>query len=140
MKILLIKPRWFVKGGVYRFLNNIRFTPLNLGIIAALSEGHEVKIVDGDWDELPDHTDFDLVGISVTTFTSQQAYKIAKKFRNERTKVVLGGVHPSLLPQECLEHCDAVVIGEVEPVWKNVLEDTARGNLKKIYQRQSLQN
>jgi len=140
MKILLIKPKWFIKGGIYRFLNNIKFPPLHLGIIAALSEGHEVKVVDGDWDEIPYNEKFDLVGISVTTFTSQQAYIIANKFRESKARVILGGVHPSLLPQECLEHADAVVIGEVEYVWKEVLKDAENKNLKKVYKSDKLVN
>ena len=140
MKILLIKPKWFIKGGVYRFVNNIKFTPLQLGIIAALSEGdgHEVKIVDGDWDEIPYNENFDLVGITVTTFTSQQAYGIADKFRETGAKVIFGGVHPSLLSEECLHYADAVVVGEVEYVWKNILRDAEKGMLKKVYQSDKL--
>ena len=53
MKILLVKPRWFVKDGVYRFLTHVSFQPLHLGILAALSEGHDVKVIDQDWDEVP---------------------------------------------------------------------------------------
>ncbi len=134
MKILLIKPKWFIKGGVYRILDNIRFTPLHLGIIASLSEGHEVIVVDNDWDEMPFSGKFDLVGITVTTFTSQQAYKIAERFMKSGAKVVLGGVHPTLLPEECLQHCDSVVIGEVEYIWKDLLKDMESGELQKTYQ------
>ena len=133
MNILLVKPKWFIKGGIYRMLDNIRFTPIHLGIIAALSEGHKVTVIDNDWDEIPFKDKFDLVGITVTTFTSQQAYKIADAFRKTGAKVVFGGVHPTLLPEECLEHCDAVVAGEVEYVWKGLLEDERAGTLKRIY-------
>ncbi|MBN1622042.1 MAG: radical SAM protein [Endomicrobiales bacterium] len=134
MKILLLKPKWFIKGGVYRILDNIRFTPLHLGIIAALSEGHQVSVIDNDWDEIPYNEKFDLVGITVTTFTSQQSYKIAEKFRKNGSKVVFGGVHPSLLPEECLQYADAVVVGEAEYVWKDLLKDVENDSLKKIYQ------
>ena len=133
MKILLLKPKWFIKGGVYRILDNVRFTPLHLGIIAALSEGHEVKVVDNDWDEIPYNERFDLVGITVTTFTSQQSYRIAETFRKAGSKVVFGGVHPTLLPEECLQYADSVVMGEVEYVWKGILEDAANGVIKKKY-------
>ena len=134
MKILLLKPKWFIKDGIYRILKNIRFTPLHLGILAALSEGHEVKVVDADWDEIPYDEKFDLVGITVTTFTSEQSYKISDPFRKAGAKVVMGGAHPSLLPSECLLHADAVVVGEAEYVWKGILADASRGTLKKIYQ------
>lgn len=134
MKILLIKPKWFIKGGVYKILDNVRFTPLHLGIIAALSEGHDVTAIDNDWEEIPYGQKFDLVGVSVTTFTSQQAYKMAETFRRSGAKVVFGGVHPTLLPEECLQYCDAVVVGEVEYVWKDLLKDLEAGKLKRIYQ------
>jgi radical SAM superfamily enzyme YgiQ (UPF0313 family) len=134
VKILLIKPRWFVKGGVYRFLETIRFAPLNLCILGALSGKHEVKIVDLDWQAMPDTCDFDLVGITVATFTSEQAYAIGDTFRKRGVKVVMGGVHPSLLPEECLLHADSVVIGEAEYAWPELLNDLhTRHQLKPIY-------
>ena len=133
MRILLIKPRWFVKGGVYRPLENIKFTPISLGILAALSGGHEVTVADGDWDPIPYGKDFDLVGITVSTFTSEQAYAIADSFRAKGAKVVMGGPHPSLLPKECLAHSDAVVVGEAEYVWGMVLADAGAGCLKRTY-------
>lgn len=53
MKIPPTKPKWFVKGGLYFIHESIKFTPLNLGIPGALSEGHDVAVVEGDWDEIP---------------------------------------------------------------------------------------
>jgi len=138
MKILLIKPRWFVRGGVYRFLETIRFTPLNLCILAALSDGHDVRIVDLDWQELPENESFDLVGITVTTFTSEQAFEIADMFRSKGSKVVMGGVHASLMPDECLLHADSVVVGEGEYVWKELLEDAAGAGMKKVYRSEKV--
>jgi len=133
MKILLIKPKWFVKGGVYRFLENVKFTPLHIAIIAALSEGHDVTLVDNDWGDIPYEKDFDLVGITVATFTSERAYEIADRFRSRGAKVVMGGVHACLLPDECLRHADAVVVGEAEYVWKDVLNDVENNSLGKKY-------
>src|SRR5208337_4979846 len=103
MRILLIKPQWFDHEGPYRYLEHVRFTPLSLGILAALSEGHNVRIVDGDWDAIPVEERFDLVGITATTFTSERAYGLAEQFARTGAQVVLGGVHPTLLPQECSE-------------------------------------
>ena len=135
MRVLLVKPRWFVHGGQYRYLEKVRFTPLSLGVLAALSDGHDVKVVDGDWQPIPtDGEHFDLVGITTTTFTSERVYEIARRFRQRGAKVVLGGVHPTLLPEECLQHADSVVIGEAEYVWKDVLADAERGTLQPTYQ------
>ena len=138
MKILLLKPRWFVRGGQYRYLEHVRFTPLSLGILAALSNGHEVRVVDGDWEPIPFDQDFDLVGITVTTFTSERAFALAERFRERGAKVVLGGVHPSILPEECLDHADSVVVGEAEYVWQDVLRDAEKNRLKRRYQADRL--
>jgi len=138
MKILLLKPRWFVHGGQYRFLEHIRFTPLSLGILAALSESHDVRIVDGDWEEIPYDEKFDLVGITTTTFTSEAVYEIAAKFKKAGAKVILGGVHPSILPDECLQHVDSVAIGEAEYIWLDIVRDAERNSLKNIYQADRL--
>ncbi len=133
MKILLIKPKWFVHGGVYRFLEEVKFTPLHIAVIAALSDGHEVRLCDNDWEEIPYGESFDLVGITTATFTSGRAYEIADRWRSRGAKVVLGGVHASLMPDECLEHADAAVVGEAEYVWKDVLRDAEAGRLRGVY-------
>jgi len=57
------------------------------------------------------------------TSQSKRAYQIADTFRARGTKVVLGGMHPYALPEEAKNHADAVVIGEVEPLWEQILED-----------------
>jgi len=133
MRILLVKPRWFVHGGHYRYLEHVRFTPLSLGILATLSEGHDVRIVDGDWDPMPVGERFDLVGITTTTFTSERAYALGKEFARSGAKVVLGGVHPTIMPDECLANADSVVVGEAEYVWKDLLGDAEKGRLQRVY-------
>jgi radical SAM superfamily enzyme YgiQ (UPF0313 family) len=138
LKILLIKPKWFVRGGIYRYLEKIKFTPLHLGILAALSEGHDVRVVDGDYEEIPYDLPFDLVGITVTTFTSQVSYAIARRFRAQGIPVVMGGVHPSILPDECRQHADAVVVGEAEYVWPELLRDAERRQLRPLYRSDRL--
>ena len=135
MRILLVKPRWFVQDGVYRFLTHVTFQPLHLGILAALSAGHEVNVIDQDWDEIPFDEAFDLVGITVTTFSSQRAFGIADAFRRRGVRVALGGVHACLMPEECLEHADAIVCGEAEYVWPQLLQDAAAGTLQRTYQQ-----
>ena len=133
MRILLVKPNWPVGYGQVRYARRVRFPPLALGILAALSDGHDVTVVDASVQPVPFHEDFDLVGITVTTFAAPAAYQLAARFRQRGVRVVMGGVHPSLLPQECLEHADAVVAGEAEYVWKELLEDALRGELKEVY-------
>lgn len=133
MKILLVKPPWFVNGSQYRYLEHVQFTPLALGILAALSPGHEVRMADADWEEVPPGEGFDLVGISASTFTSERAFALADSFRKAGVPVVLGGVHPSIMPDECLQHANSVVIGEAEYVWADVLRDAEKRSLKPVY-------
>lgn len=75
----------------------------------------------------------DLVALTVETFTALRAYQIAEGYRARGIPVVMGGHHPSMLPDEALEHCDAVVIGDAEGLWEHVLEDVRRGRLLKLY-------
>lgn len=83
-----------------------------------------------------DLKDVDLVGITCSTKTAPRAYEIAKAYRERGAPVVLGGIHPTAVPEEALEHCDAVVVGEAEEIWPHLIEDFQRGNLERIYQRE----
>jgi radical SAM superfamily enzyme YgiQ (UPF0313 family) len=81
-----------------------------------------------------------LVGISCATGNVVSGYRIADRYRQAGAKVVMGGVHASHLPQEALEHCDAVVIGEAESVWPQVVGDYEKGELKRIYEGKPLED
>ncbi|MDG5816286.1 cobalamin-dependent protein [Chitinispirillales bacterium ANBcel5] len=109
---------------------------LALPIIASLTpEDIEVNLTD---DNIGEQIDFDekvdLVVISCFTPQAQRAYKIADEFKKRGTPTIMGGIHPTAIPDECLQHCDSVCIGEVEPIWHEVLEDARAKNLKKVYQ------
>ncbi len=80
----------------------------------------------------------DLVGISAMTYTANYAYMIAQKYREIGKKVVIGGIHASVFPDEALNFCDSVVVGEAELVWKSVINDFLEGNLKPLYKATSL--
>ena len=60
--------------------------------------------------------------------------RIADQFRKRKRKVVIGGIHPTVLPQEAKEHADSVVVGEVEYLWQNVLRDFEANRLQDFYQ------
>ncbi len=89
---------------------------------------HEVADLEGD---LPEH--FDVVALSTLTATAKEAYRLAERFRQIGTKVILGGLHATLAPEEAAKHVDALVIGEGEPVWPDVLNDLRAGALKPRY-------
>jgi radical SAM superfamily enzyme YgiQ (UPF0313 family) len=77
----------------------------------------------------------DLVGITVLTKTALRAYQIADAYRKKGVSVVLGGIHPTALPDEAKEHADSVVIGEAEEIWPHLVEDARTGNLKPFYRQ-----
>lgn len=79
-----------------------------------------------------------LVAITCYTSNCRRSYEVADKYRSAGSKVVMGGAHVSHLPEEALSHCDSVVIGEAESVWAEVIRDHERGELKKIYRGQPL--
>jgi radical SAM superfamily enzyme YgiQ (UPF0313 family) len=131
MKILLISPeRERKKEEAFLF----RLSFLNLPNIAAVTPPDvEVKIVDEAFEKINFEEKVDLVGVTAQTPVAPRAYQIAKEFKKKGTLVVMGGVHASMLPQEALQHVDAVVVGEAEEVWPDLIEDLRRGQMRRIY-------
>jgi len=108
---------------------------LGLLTVAALTpEEHEISYLEvADIRSHPVLPEFDLVAISSMTAQINEAYAIADLYRVRGTPVVLGGLHVSQLPDEGLEHADAVVRFGAEGVWPQVVEDAERGRLQRIY-------
>jgi radical SAM superfamily enzyme YgiQ (UPF0313 family) len=67
------------------------------------------------------------------TATANKSYELSDRFRQRGSKVVLGGIHPTILPQEAIQHADTVVIGEAEGCWADVINDFRKGKLQKFY-------
>ncbi len=112
----------------------LRFPSLALANLAALTpEEDEIKICDEQISPIDYNLDVDLVAISVNTSISKRAYDIADKFRKKGVKVIFGGFHPSFMPEESLKHADAVVIGDANGSWEQLLKDFKKGKLKKKY-------
>ena len=112
--------------------------PPSLGIanVAAMTPP-EVEVIFED-DRLRDPAqpwpEADLVAMSVFTPAATRALSLADQFRARGTKVVLGGIFPSLIPEEAQGHADALVIGDGEAVWPQVIRDAQAGELKPRYQ------
>ena len=122
MKILLIAPESIRASKKKAIL--VPFPQASLTIIAGLTpKEHSVTIIDERLHEIDFNSDYDLIGITAMTATSVRAYQIADEFRKRNKKVVLGGIHPSALPDEAIQHADSVVIGEAENLWGILLED-----------------
>jgi radical SAM superfamily enzyme YgiQ (UPF0313 family) len=108
--------------------------PLGLAMVAALTPPDvEVSLIDESVMDIDFQKDIDLVGIAAATATASRAYQIADIFRARGVKVVLGGIHPTALPEEASEHADAVLIGEAEGVWPRLVQDFKANKLQKVY-------
>lgn len=115
-------------------LNDGRMEPLQLAILAALiPETDTAYLYDDRMEEIPFNKKADLVCITVDSFTARRSYQIAKKFRKKGVPVVLGGVHTTLLPDEAEKHADAILIGDAESVFGDVIEDARNGRLQSRY-------
>ena len=131
MRLLLLQPALYNRP---QDRSSGLIPPLGLAYLAAYTPPHwRVTIHDEQLQgaRLPDA---DLVGITVTTWTANRAYELADHYRGLGTPVVLGGVHPSMMPDEALQHADAVVIGDAETVWEQVVLDAEQGTLQPRYQ------
>lgn len=94
---------------------------------------HEVTTIEEETEDIDLDQECDLVGISCMTANAPRAYELCSEFKKRGKTVVLGGVHPTILPDEALQHADCVVKGEAEGVWPIVLEDFENNDLKRTY-------
>ncbi len=144
MKLTLITPRQGTENEKniydYRYVAKFIFSKaysgylLAIPTLAALTPPDvEIKVVDENIEPIDFNAPTDLVGISVRTMFAKRAYEIASRFRERGVKVVLGGIHTSMLPEEAGRHADAIVVGEAEGVWQELLNDFKKNSLKKIY-------
>lgn len=133
MKVSLLEPAFNGRGIVRQ--TGFKILPYGLLQLAAVTPpAVRVEILDEKVEPLPDTLETDLIGISVfTTANAPRAYELAAQYRLQGIPVVMGGVHPSALPQEALRFADSVVVGEGEVVWPAVLRDFQRGTLKPLY-------
>ncbi|MEA2009994.1 MAG: radical SAM protein, partial [Actinomycetota bacterium] len=108
---------------------------LGLLTLAALTDDrHDVDYYEvddiADMDPLPE---CDLVAFSTYTAQAKECYALADRFRAAGITTVIGGLHATTMPNEALEHCDIVVVGEGEPVWRKVVADVEAGIADEIY-------
>jgi len=130
-KLLLINPVGRRSG--YLLSKFSTFPPLGLAYVAAVTPSNwDVKILDENFDKF-EFEEADLVGITAFTSNINRAYEIAQIYRRRRIKVVIGGIHASMLPDEALQYADAVVIGEAEGIWDKVIYDFEENKLSPKY-------
>jgi radical SAM superfamily enzyme YgiQ (UPF0313 family) len=146
MKIALVTPRntsgndkSFYDWKFYsKFLLTRKYFLYQLAvpILASLTPPrHEIRVFDENIEDIDYSWKPDLAGITVSrTMHAHRAYAISEEFRKRGVKSVLGGIHPSMCPEEAQLHCDSVVVGEADNVWATLLEDAENGCMKSRYQ------
>lgn len=128
MKIAFIRPSLFGRQ------SEDAMQPLLFAMIQAMTpKDVEISFFDEMTTKIPGNLEADVVAITVDTFSAKRAYQLAAFFREKGSKIIMGGFHPTMMPEECLQNADAVVIGEAEDTWKEIIEDLKRKDLKDRY-------
>jgi len=141
MKILLVFPRIGHGTTTYKDKKSWRkivvgYPIITLPHIASITPTkHSIKIINENYEDIDFTEDVDVVGITCYTMTAPRVYEIADEFRKRGKTVILGGYHPTALPEESRQHADSIVMGMAEANWPKAIEDFENGKLKPIYVR-----
>jgi len=135
MNILFVFPTHLDRQGrpiKYRYAY---MPPLSLAILDSLTpKMHATRVINELVEPIDFSIDYDLVAITMGTYQAPRAYQLADHFRRKGARVILGGIHASALPEEAAGHADAIVVGEAEPLWEQILVDCERSRLQPLYQ------
>ena len=124
----------FIRPNIYPGRSRDAMHPLCFAILKSLTPNDvETAFYDERLEEIPYDEDTDLVAMTVETYTARRSFQIASEYRKRGVKVIMGGYHPTFLQEECLHYADAIVEGDAEGIWPQVLIDARSGNLKKHY-------
>lgn len=133
MRLTLIYPSVGRKPG-RPYVRAWQMEPLSMAVLAGLTPSEiDLRFYDDRLDDIPFDEPTDLVAMSVETFTALRSYRIAREFRARGVPVVMGGYHTTLIPDEVQAEADAIIVGDAEPVWLQVLEDARLGRLQPRY-------
>ncbi|MEE8513572.1 MAG: radical SAM protein [Gammaproteobacteria bacterium] len=133
MKVTFLRPNiGRLKNGPY--IDEGRMEPLTLGVIASYTPPDvECVLYDDRMEDIPFDEPTNLAAITVELYMARRAYEIAAEYRRRGIPVVMGGFQPTLIPDECLEHADAIVTGDAETIWPTVVNDARNGRLQRVY-------
>lgn len=133
MRITLVQPAIGHRIGE-SYIRSWQMEPLPIAALAGLTpSGVDLRFHDDRLETIPFDEPTDAVAIPVETYTARRAYQIANHYRQRGIPVVLGGFHPTLVPDEAARFSDSIVIGEAEAVWSEVVDDLAHRTLKSLY-------
>ena len=106
--------------------------PVPLAILnAATPKSIETALIDEQADCV--RFEGDVFAFSVSTQNASAVYDHADALRATGKKVILGGIHITVCPDEAMRHADAIVTGEAETIWPEVCADLLAGELKERY-------
>jgi radical SAM superfamily enzyme YgiQ (UPF0313 family) len=135
MKLTIIHPCIGRKPG-QKYIRTWQMESLPAATLAGLTpKDVEVRFYDDRMETIPFDENADLVAISVETYTAKRAYQIASEYRKRGVRVVMGGFHATLCPDEVAGYAEGVVCGEAEQLWPQVIDDARHGQLKKFYRQ-----
>ncbi len=124
----------FIRPNMYSAKASDAMQPLAFAILSALTPTDiQTVLYDDRIEDIPYNESTDLVAMSVETFAAKRAYQIANEYRKRNIPVLMGGFHPSILPEECLQYADSIAIGDAEGLWAEIIADFRKGELKRIY-------
>jgi radical SAM superfamily enzyme YgiQ (UPF0313 family) len=137
MRLTLVHPCIGRRRG-QPYIRTWQMEPLAPATLAGLTPRDRettIRFYDDRTESIPYDEPTDLVAMSVETYTAKRAYQIASEFRRRGVPVVMGGFHPTLVPDEAAEYAESIVIGEAEGLWPQVLEDFRGGRLQRLYRQ-----
>ena len=134
IKLLMIQPENH-EINHFRCPQFNNFSQITIPYLAAFVDEryYALTLVDEYCQSIPYRKDFDLVAITVNTPNAPHCYEISARFRQKGAKVVMGGPHVTLLPEEAKKHCDYLIVGEGEITWPEFLKDFRDGVPKAVY-------
>jgi len=129
----------FVHPDIMATFSSDAMEPLVFALLAGQTPPHVETVL---YDERVERIDFDeptdLAAITVQTYTARRAYQIALEYRRRGVPVVMGGYHPTFCPEEALCYADAVVIGDADRIWPQIVRDAEAGQLQPRYRQAGL--
>ncbi|MFZ5351479.1 MAG: B12-binding domain-containing radical SAM protein [Bacillota bacterium] len=104
-------------------------------VLSALTDKtkFEIDIVDEEFQSVDENKYYDIVAMYTVTSNAKRAYMWSARFKAKGAYIVLGGVHSSVCTSEACDNADTVLVGEVENIWPNFLNDFMQGKAKRIY-------
>lgn len=138
LKIALLAPAGAMHRYSGSFGRSLHYAPLTLTTLAALvpqDVDAEIKIYDETAEKIPLDIDAELIGITCITGTAPRCYAYADYFRKKGKTVFMGGVHPSMLPDEAAQHADVVFTGFSEQTFPQFIYDYIKGEHRKLYRQ-----